>query len=43
MKLLAHIIDIAIWALLVVGALAGLTVFIAVIIAVLWFDWRDDD
>ena len=39
-----HIIDIFIMTLLTVGGLAGLAVFIAVIIAVIISDeWGDDD
>lgn len=40
---MAKIIDVAFLALLAAGAVAGLAVFIGIVIAVLFSDWRDDD
>ena len=40
---MAKIIDVAFLALLAAGAVAGLVVFIGIVIAVLFSDWRADD
>lgn len=40
---MAKIIDVAFLALLAAGAVAGLVVFIGIVIAVLFSDWRDED
>lgn len=39
---LARIIDILFLALLGAGAAAGISVFLGIVIAVLFSDWRDD-
>lgn len=40
---MAKIIDVAFLALLAAGAVAGLSVLIGIVIAVLFSDWRDED
>lgn len=40
--MIAHIIDIAFLCLLGAGAIAGIAVFLGIVIAVLLSDWGDD-
>ena len=40
---MAKIIDVAFLALLAAGAVAGLAVFIGIVIVVLFSNWRDDE